>query len=391
MPVTIAKKYAFRGIKSFPAAFICSIFIFLPVGCKEKPSAPAPPPPRVTVTRPVRQMVTDYLESTGNTQAINTVQLVARVAGYLEEVLFRDGQMVKKGELLFRIQQDTYQNELQQAEGQILLQTAQLEYAQKELLRYTNLLQQKAASPETVDNWQFQLDSARANLKVAEAARNLAQLNLDYTEVRAPFDGRIDRRLVDPGNLVGSNGNMALAQLNRIDPLYVYFTISDLDLARLAKAVGGLPGQWQRKKWPILFGLPAEEGYPNRGSLDFAAISLTPTTGTLLMRGIFANPDGKILPGLYARVRVPVEEKPLFLVPEEAVGHDQQGAYVLIVNEQNRVERRNIQTGPLADSRRAIQEGLQGQEWIIVKGLMRAAPGRQVSPGRQGAAGKAGS
>jgi RND family efflux transporter MFP subunit len=388
--MTIEKKYPFRGIQFVLAALICPILIFLPGGCKEVPP-PAPPSPKVTVTRPVRQMVTDYLESTGNTQAVYTVQMVARVAGYLEEVFFQDGQMVKKGQLLFRIQQDTYQNELRQAEGQILLQRAQLEYAQKELIRYTNLLQQKAASPETVDNWQFQLDSARANLKVAEAARNLAQLNLDYTEVMAPFDGRIDRRLVDPGNLVGSNGNTVLAQLNQIDPIYVYFTISDLDLARLAKAVGGFPGQWQQKKWPVSFGLPAEEGYPNRGIIDFAAISLTPTTGTLLMRGIFSNPACRVLPGLYARVRVALEEKDLFLVPEEAVGHDQQGSYVLIVNEQDVVERRSVETGPLVDNRRAIEEGLKGKEWIIVKGSLRAAPGREVSPEREGAAGKAGS
>ena len=193
-------------------------------------------------------MVTDYLESTGNTQAIYTVQLVARVTGYLEKVLFQDGQLVKKGQLLFLIQQDTYQNELQQAEGQIMLQRAQLAYARKELVRYTDLLKRKAASPETVDNWQFQRDSARANLKVAEAALNLAQLNLDYTEVRAPCNGRIDRRLVDPGNLVGPNGNTALAQLNQIDPIYVYFTLSDLDLVRLVKAVGGCPGPVAAKK-----------------------------------------------------------------------------------------------------------------------------------------------
>jgi RND family efflux transporter MFP subunit len=388
--MTVQKKHAFSGIQSILAAFLCPIFLFLPVGCKEK-TPPAPPPPKVTVTRPVRQMVADYLESTGNTQAIYTVQLVARVAGYLEEVLFRDGQMVKKGQLLFRIQQDTYQNELQQAEGQILLQTAQLEYAQKELARYTHLLKQKAASPETVDNWQFQRDSARANLEVAKAARNLAQLNLDYTEVRAPFDGRIDRRLVDPGNLVGSNGNTLLAQLNRINPIYVYFTISDLDLARLVKAMGGFPGQWQQKKWPVSFGLPTEDGYPNHGHLDFASISLTATTGTLLMRGIFSNPAGRILPGLYARVQIPLEEKELFLVPEEAVGHDQQGSYVLIVNGQDMVERRAVETGPLVDSRRAIEEGLKGEESIIVKGLMRAVPGRRVSPEREGSAGKAGS
>ncbi len=286
-----------------------AISLVLLAGCEKKtPNAP-PPPPTVTVTQPVQRVVTDYLELTGNTQAINTVQLVARVAGYLEKVFFQDGQIVKKGQPLFLIQQNTYEASLQQAEAQILLQKAQLEYAEIQLDRYSNLLPQKAASQTDVDNWRYQRDSARANLKAAEAQRDLAKLNLSYTQITAPFDGRIDRRLQDPGNLVGAGENTVLAQINQIDPIYVYFNISDSDLARLMKRTRGVPGQTEALRWPVLAGLPNEEGYPHQGHLDFAAISLTPTTGTLLMRGVFSNPDGKILPGLYARVRVPVEKK----------------------------------------------------------------------------------
>ena len=196
----------------------------------------------MTVAQPVRRVVTDSLELTGNTQAIYTVQLVARVAGYLEKVLFQDGQLVKKGQPLFLIQQNTYEASLRQAEAQILLQQAQLEYAQKQLERFSNLLPNNAASQTDVDNWRYQRDSARANLQAAQAQRDLAQLNLDYTTVTAPFDGRIDRRLQDPGNLVGSGGNTVLAQLSQIDPIYVYFNISDLDLARLLKSTHGIPG-----------------------------------------------------------------------------------------------------------------------------------------------------
>ena len=353
-------------------------------GCREQPKQQPPPPPTVTVARPVHRVVTDSLELTGNTQAIYTVQLVARVVGYLEKVLFQDGQLVKKGQPLFLIQQNTYEANLQQAEAQILLQQAQLDYAQKQLERYSNLLPNKAASQTDVDNWRYQRDSARANLQAAHAQRDLAQLNLDYTQVMAPFDGRIDRRLQDPGNLVGSGGNTVLAQINQVDPIYVYFNISDLDLARLLRSTHGIPGPSDARKWPVYAGLPSESGYPHQGYLDFAAISLTTTTGTLLMRGIVSNPDGRILPGLYARVRVPLEQRAALLVPEVAIGHDQQGSYVFVVNEKNVVERKSVTTGAAVDSLRAIDDGLKGNEWVIVNGLLKAAPGRQVTPERAG-------
>ena len=192
--MTVCKKNDASGrIRGVSAWTICLVFLILPISCKEKAPAP-PPPPAVTVAQPVRQVVTDYLELSGNTQAIYTVQLVARVAGYLEKVLFVDGQMVKKGQTLFLIQQNTYQDTLRQTEAQILHQKAQLEYAEKQYARYSNMLQQKATSEENVDNWRNQRDSAQANLKAAEAARDLAKLNLDYTEVAAPVDVRIDRR-----------------------------------------------------------------------------------------------------------------------------------------------------------------------------------------------------
>jgi len=363
----------------------CVIWLMLAVyvtACKEKPHPP-PPPPAVTVAQPFQRTVADYLELTGNSQAIQTVQLVARVSGYLEKVFFRDGQNVKKGQLLFLIQQNTYEDALRQNEAQILLQKAQLDYAEKQFIRYSNLLQQKATSQENVDNWRFQRDSAEANLKAAEAARDLSKLNLSYTEVAAPFDGRIDRRLVDPGNLVGSGQSTVLAEVNQINPIYVYFNISDADLARLMGEAHWTPGKTEAKQWPVFVGLTNETGYPHKGHLDFASISLTPTTGTLLLRGIFPNQDGKILPGLYARVHVPVKEGPVFLVPQEAIGYDQRGSYVLVVNENNMVQRSSVRTGTLVDHLRVVEEGLTGKEWVVIRGVQKAIPGRPVTPERQ--------
>ena len=361
-----------------------AVLVALLAGCKETPKPQPPPPPKVTVAQPVHRMVTDSLELTGNTQAIYTVQLVARVAGYLDEVLFQDGQIVKKGQPLFVIQRNTYEENLRRAEASIAQYRAQLLYAENQFDRYTTLIRDKAVAQTDLDNWRYQRDLAAANLRSAEAQRDLAKLDLDYTLVTAPFDGRMDRRLVDAGNLVGSGGSTVLASINQIDPIYVYFNISDYDLARLRKAARGIPGPSDSRKSLMQAGLPGEDGYPHEGYLDFAAISLTTNTGTLLMRGILPNRDGAILPGLFARVRVPLERKEAVLVPEVAVGHDQQGAYVFVVNETNVVERRGVKTGAAVDSLRAIDDGITGKEWVVVNGLLKAGPGRQVTPEREG-------
>jgi RND family efflux transporter MFP subunit len=335
----------------------------------------------VTIAHPLERRVSDRLELTGNTQAVRTVQLRARVAGYLEKVLFQDGQFVKKDQLLFLLQQNTYQDALKQTEAAISLQTAQLEYASAQFARYSELLSRKAAAQSDVDNWRYQRDSARANLENARAGRDLALLNLGYTEVRAPFDGRIDRRLVDPGNLVGASENTVLASVNQTNPIYVYFTISDSDLARLMGEAHWKPGIGHA---PVSMGVLNENGYPHEGVLDFASISLTSTTGTLQMRGVFQNPDGRIMPGLYARLRVPLAEKNVVLVPQESLSYDQQGVFSLVVNAQNTVERRGVKIGFLVGHMRVVEEGLTPKDWIVTAGIQKAVPRHQVTPERQG-------
>jgi RND family efflux transporter MFP subunit len=370
--------FIIKGIRAGAGSLACLILL---TGCKGEKPHPPPPPPKVAVAATLKREVAYYLELVGNTQAVNTVQLVARVPGYLDKVFFRDGQMVKKGQPLFLIQQDTYVANLQQSEGNVLAQKAQLAYTQSQLYRYTNLFPEKAAAQSDIDNWRYQRDSAEANLKIAVANEKLARLNLGYTLVTAPFDGRIDRRLQDPGNLVGSSSsNTNLAQMSQMDPIYVYFNVSDTELARLMKSTLWMPGKSDAGKWPVFAGMAGEDGYPHSGRIDFASISVASTSGTLLMRGIFPNVDQRIMPGLYARIRVPVETGVAVLVPATAVGSDQQGSYVLTVGAQDVVERRNVKTGPLEGDLRVIEEGLAESERVVVSALLKAHPGSQVVP-----------
>ena len=356
------------------------VMIIFSTGCEEKNTYVPPPLPQVTVSQPIHRQVSDYLEFTGNTQAFNTVQLVARVQGYLEKVFFHDGDIVKKGQTLFLIQQDTYQARLKQAEAQVLQQKASLDHAQTELDRFSGLVRQHAAAETDVDNWRFERDNARASVVAAEANRDLAKLDLEYTKVAAPFDGRIDRRLKDPGNLVGAGEFTLLAQINQIDPIYVYFTINETDLLRVIKQTNIGPGEAEKMKIPASLALSGDKGYPHTGYLDFTAISVTPTTGTLLLRAIFPNTDGTILPGLFARVRVLIvnSEKMALLVPEAAIGYDQLGSYLLVVDDKNVVERRPVKLGIQAGDNRVVEEGLNDQDWVIVTGLLRSIPGNTV-------------
>ena len=346
----------------------------------------APPPPAVTVARPVVQTVTDYIDLTGTTSAVATVQLVARVEGFLEQIHFQDGQRVKQGDLLFTIQQDTYQAQLQQAQSQLQAMQAQLLHAQTEFERYSGLFKQRAASAVDVDTWRANRDQAQAGVLGAQAQIEIAQINLGYTTVSAPFDGRMGRHLIDAGNLVGTGGQTVLAEINRIDPIYAYFTINERDLLRIReqRAQSGQSGPPTDQVLEL--GLTNDDGFPHQGKLDFAAIALTPGTGTLQLRGIFPNPDYRILPGLFARIRAPLAERPgALLVPETALGRDQAGAYLLTVGAGDVVQRTGVELGQLVGTMRVV-EGLAATDRVIVSGLERAVPGRKVTPREAAAA-----
>jgi len=367
--------------KSSTIALLVSFAIAAVSGCKGETEAPTVP--TVTVAHPTSKAVTDYLEFTGNTAATDSVTLVARVEGYLQKIHFVDGSVVRKGQLLFTIQQSQYEAQLQQAEAQVEAEKAALFHAKTEFARYSNLLREDAATQTEVDQWRYKRDSSAAELLSAQAQVELARLNVSYTTVRSPFDGRIGRHLVDPGNLVGTPGQQTpLAEVNQIDPLYVYFTINERDLLKIiAENKGKRRNEVTEEKIPVFFALSNETGYPHEGRLDFASISVSPTTGTLQLRGIFPNHDLIILPGLFVRVRVPVaEQSNSLLVPGDAVSFDQQGEYVLVVNNKNTVERRGVKTGPQVGELLVIREGLQPNDNVIVEGLLQSIPGRVVNP-----------
>src|SRR5271163_686924 len=290
-----------RG-KALAAMVLGVAAICLGDGCGSRPTRPAPPP-EVTVARPDVRNVTDYLTFTGNTAATDSVKLVARVEGYLEKLHFTDGARVNKGDVLFTIQQEPYQAQLVQAQAQLAAQRASLWHAQTEFKRYSGLLKEDAATQTEVDHWRYEREAAEAGVRGAEAQVSIAELNLSYTIVKAPFDGRLGRHLVDPGNVVGAMGQQtALAEIDRIDPMYVYFTIDERDLLRISQRKRASANQpiW-RRPIPISLGVMNEEGFPRDGLLDFASLTVEPTTGTLQLRATVPNHDLGLLPGLFVR------------------------------------------------------------------------------------------
>ncbi|MCW5890355.1 MAG: efflux RND transporter periplasmic adaptor subunit [bacterium] len=353
-------------------------------GCGDK-TPPAPPPPVVTVAPPSTESVTAHLDFTGNTAAYDSVTLVARVEGYLDGIHFADGAAVKQGDLLFTIQRDQYAAQLEQAKAQVAAQKAAVFHAETELKRYKVLAAQDSAPETQVDRWQFERDSSLAQLHAAEAQVILAQLNLGYTRVTAPFEGRMGRHLIDVGNLVGGPGKPSgLAQIDRIDPLYVYFTVNERDLLRI-RAQRHAQNAGPTDTIPAAFGLLDEDGHPHAGHVDFASLSVAPRTGTLEVRAVFPNPDG-ILPGLFVRLRVPVAAAAnALVVPGDAVAFDQQGEYVLVVGDDDVVARRPVETGEQVGDQIVVTKGLQATDRVVVAGLTRAIPGRKVTAETQGA------
>jgi RND family efflux transporter MFP subunit len=349
--------------------------------CEQNNFVP-PPPPQVAVAPPLRKTITRYLEATGNTSPIKTVDLVARVQGVLEAISYKDGSFVKEGTSLFTIEPQTYQLKLDQAKAAEAGAQASLKQSEADYKRQSDLAAKQFASQATFEQSAATRDNSQANLQQAQVNTRIAAVNFGYTNVVAPFDGIVTSHLVSVGELVGVSSPTQLASIVQLDPIYVNFNVSEQDVLRVrASALAKGLTSSDLLNLTVEVGLQTESGYPHQGKLDYAAPTVNQSTGTLAVRGVLQNDKRVLLPGYFVRVRVPLAQSPgALLVPDVALAADQGGRYVLIVNKDNVVEQRKVETGPLDGELRVIEKGLGPEDHVVIAGLLRAIPGQKVDP-----------
>jgi RND family efflux transporter MFP subunit len=354
-------------------------------GCEQPNRYVPPPPPQVAVATPLRMNVIGYLEETGTLAAVNTVDLVARIPGFVTAIQYTDGALVKKGAPLFQIEPEPYKAKWDQAVAAVDAAKAQLANSQAEFDRQAELVKRQVSTQANYDKALAQRDSDKANLEAQQANAEVAKINYGYTQVSAPFDGIVTARLISVGEYVGANNTPTkLATIVQVDPIWVNFNINEQDVQRIraARAKEGVTTN-DVSNIPVEVGLQTDTGFPYKGHLDYAAPTVTPGTGTLAVRGILTNPNAPLLPGYYVRVRVPGPGQERFLVPDVAIGSDQGGRYLLVLNAENVVEQRPITAGQHVGPLRVIEQGLKPEDRVVVDGILRAIPGQKVDPKEQ--------
>ena len=359
--------------------------VLLGAGCGKgtgSQQAPAMVPPKVTVAPVVQRQVTEWEEFTGRAEAVENVEVRPRVSGHVQEVRFQSGQLVKKGDVLFVIDPRWHQAEFERRNAEYEQAKVRLATAEREAKRTEQLLASKAISTEEAEARQARFSEAKAGLLAAEAARNFAKLDLEYTQIRAPIDGRVSRAIVTQGNFVsGLAGNATLlTTIVTVDPVYVYADIDENSLLRFNKLVrnGKVPAA-DGDKVPVELQLGNEEGFPHRGVIESFDNRLDAGTGSILLRAVFPNKDGAIVPGLFARIRVPLSAQyNALMVNDSSIGTDQALKFVLTLSSSNTVEYRPVTLGPTIDGMRVVRSGLKEGEEIIVNGMARVRPGMPV-------------
>jgi membrane fusion protein, multidrug efflux system len=362
-------------------------------GCGDKPPAPAAAAaPPVTVAQPVKRMVTDWDEFTGRFEAMEEVQVRARVGGFVNTVEFRDGAIVRAGDLLYTIDSRPFEAVAEQAGGQLADSRAKVELAKRELDRALNLVQTSAVSEQTVDQRRQALQAAHAAEMQAEGALKAAKLNIEFTHVLAPMTGRVGRHLVSPGNLVqGSEGSATLlTSIVTLDPIYIYFDVDEATYLKNNRLwfEGRRPSSRDTAN-PVEVALTGESKPSKEGKMDFLDNRLDVSTGTLRSRAIIPNKDFSILPGQFGRVRL-IGSSPYeaLLLPDTAIATDQSRKIVFVVKDDNTVEAKPVKLGPLDEGLRVVREGLKAEDRVIVDGIQRARVGAKVTPQTASVGGK---
>ncbi len=361
---------------------------FMLAGCSAPPPPVAEtPPPPVTVSQPTVREVTDHDTFEGRIAAAEKVEIRSRVRGHLKKVNFEAGQLVTKDYLLYEIDPRPYQAALDETVAQAKAAEASLGLAKAELGRVRNLSSRGAASREELDVVTATQSTSASGLLKAQAAEERAKLDLDFTKITAPIGGRISRTQVDVGNLVNAGGgDTLLTTLVSVDPVYVYFNVDERSLLKWKRDYAKEhkdkePPALKALKIPVYVGLEGETGYPHQGVIDFADNRVNPSTGTIQVRGVLSNKNHMFDDGMRARVRVPVSDPhKALLIPERAVGTDQDRKFVYVVNAQNVVERRPVTPDRSTDGMIAIPEGLKPDDWVIVNGIQRVREGMTVAP-----------
>ena len=375
----------------------CALLCLFLSGCRKPAPPPQRPPPPVTANQPTQREIIEWDEYPGRLEAVEMVEVRARVSGYLKAVQFKDGSEVKKGDLLFVIDPRPYQAELERAEAELKQAQTRLELAANELARAERLQQSKIISEEEADTRSKAKRQTEGALQAAQASVETAKLNLDYTQIKAPISGRIGRKLITEGNLVNGNQGQStlLTTIVSLDPIYCYFDADEPAVLKYQKlAREGKRGTIGDGQVSCELGLANEDGFPHHGRLDFVDNRVDPATGTLRVRGVFTNPapDRILQPGFFARVRVPGSAKyKALLVPELAIGTDQGQKFVYVVNDQDTVESRQVVLGRSIGSLRVVREGVRPDDWVMVNGLLSVRAGAKVKPARETAAEAAGS
>jgi RND family efflux transporter MFP subunit len=371
-----------RGLRS--VIFLTGAWIALAIAtsCKA-PEVPPPSPPEVVVATPTQRDVTVFQDFTGNTQAIESVEIRARVKGFLESFDFVPSTFVQKGALLFVIERAPYIAAKDQAEAEVEASEAFLRRAESDLDRLEQAVKTNAVSQQEVTRATAERDQARAALLAAKAKLDTASINLDYTEIHAPIGGLISRQFVDPGNLVGQGEATLLATVFNVDPIFVYFEVNEQLLANILDKMAGMEGRVRRKpedRTPMFVTMD-QVARTFEGKIDYIDPAADPDTGTLQVRGVIPNPDGRLLPGFFVRIRVPGQELPgALLVPETALSTDLGGRYVMLVDDRGLAQKRYVEPGQLEeDQMRVILEGLEPGDRFITEGLQRARPGMPIA------------